>query len=77
MSRFYVIEVTGYGIQTGSWSGRLSTSYSVLDSAQCHREVYDRFPDRGGNGNGRYDRRRACVREAERRNALDAAGCAA
>lgn len=81
--RFYVVSVTGYGVTMASSAnrnGRAATSYSVLDSAQAHREVFTRYAvsnQRGGNGGHDRPRREACEREAARRNAADAAGCPA
>lgn len=75
--RFYVVSVTGLAITTSSRGGRMDTSYSVLDAARCHREVYSRNGGKGGRGHTAAARLADCEREAARRNALDAAGCAA
>lgn len=74
--RFYVVGVYGAPIiGDGRGAGRrLGWSYSVLDSAQCHREVYTAYTSDGGGSSRRLF---LCEREAARRNALDAAGCAA
>lgn len=69
--RFYIVSVHGSSIPAG---GRHATSYSVLDRAQNHAEVFSQYASVGQGAPRRLAR---CVRECERRNALDAAGCAA
>lgn len=66
--RYYVVSVTGYSVNGPS----LATSYSVLDSAQCHREVFTQYAGVVDNAVGAAKRLARCEREAERLNALDA-----
>lgn len=71
--RFYVSSITGYALGSGSTQ---ATSYCVLDSAHCHREVFSAYASEK-SGLTTAVRLAACEREAARRNALDTAGCAA
>lgn len=72
--RFYLVAVTGAPCIGG---GGVATSYSVLDSAQCHREVFTQYAGVQRNNAGAAKRLARCEREVARRNALDAAGCLA
>ncbi len=73
-ARYYVVSVSGYPAGSkGSGSARLTTSYSVLDSAYAHREVFTRYHGAGQRQSLDHVRRRACEQEAERLNLLDQA----
>jgi len=65
--RYYVISVTGYPV--GANSRRPTTSFSVLDSGYCHREVYRDYSIPGSSPE-RIRRARA-ERECARLNAID------
>lgn len=78
MSRYYVIGVTGQAVipVKGRARGFWGTSYSVLDSAHNHREVFTRYAGLdAGWGASRASGRRLiqCELEAARLNRLDAA----
>lgn len=75
--RFYVVTVTGWNALSRNGRGGCSTSYSVLDSAQAHIEVFCAYANEPLNNRGDAKRKARAVRECERRNNLDAAGCAA
>jgi hypothetical protein len=62
--RYYVVTVEGF--TTGHTLP--GYSYSVLDSAYCHREVFCRY---SREGSGTSKRLRQCEAEAARLNALD------
>lgn len=74
--RFYVVSLTGWPIGGAGRNTRPTTSYSVLDASQAHREVFTRYAGKNIPGYaGRESlRRAACEHEAARRNALDAGG---
>lgn len=70
--RFYVIAISGYTI--GYKRVKYGTSYSVLDSAQGHREVFSRYHGAHapwGKPRDPWRLRGEAKREAARLNALD------
>jgi hypothetical protein len=67
MSRYMLVELQGFS-QTGS---KPATSYSILDSCQCYREVYVQYAYHGCKPG--HTRKHLVQRELRRLNQLEAA----
>ncbi len=71
-ARYYIVSVTGHSATPGSHTQ--ATSLSVLDSVDCHREVYRQYVPTVAAPRGRRmfkTRLKNCERVCAELNALD------